>query len=134
MCRALEIEPAPRGMKREAQKQEIQTTYRMTVNKNHSIDLMRITKAQAAHQEKTERGQMKVIDGREVDLGSNLCYQDTQIDQLILFRAFGSQNKTNTKEGFVTSCFDRTMLFKVLLQRTGSACEKYSAESLRLAH
>ena len=137
LCAALEITPASRGKQREAQKQDIQKMYRMTVHKNNSILLERITKesrAQEDHRHKVESGQIKVIDGREVDLGSNLLYQDTHIDQLILFRAFGAEDKINTKEGFVISCFDRTKLFKELLKRNGLECAKYSAESLQLAH
>lgn len=137
MCTALEIAPASRGKQREAQKQDIQKMYRMTVHKNNSILLERITKesrAQEDHQRKIESGQIKAIDGREVDLGSNLLYQDTHIDQLILFRAYGAEDKINTKEGFVISCFDRTKLFKELLKRNGLECAKYSVESLQLAH
>ena len=137
MCAALGIDPAPRGDKREAQKRDIQKTYRMTVQKNNSIDLERITKdmrKQEERQRRMEKGQIKVIDGREVDLESNLLYQDTHIDQLILFRAYGAEDKINTKEGFVISCFDRTKLFKELLKRDGLECSKYSAASLQLAH
>ena len=42
LCAALGIEPAPRGLQREAQKGNIQKTYQITVQPNNSIDLLRI--------------------------------------------------------------------------------------------
>ena len=134
MCKALEIEPAPRGTKRETQKQELQKTYRMTVQKNGSIDLERITKEQRAYEEKVKREQIKVIDGREVDLGSNLCYRDTYIDEYILYRALNASGRTDTKQGFLIFCFDRTKFFRELLRRDSLECADYSKESLHLVH
>lgn len=117
LCAALGIVPAPRGPQREAQKQEVQKLYQMSVRANNSIDLLRIPVKEAERQKKLDRGQIRVIDGMEVDLGSNLLYKNTCIDQLILFRALTTANRTNTKEGFVTSCFDRTKFFRELLTR-----------------
>jgi len=136
LCAALGIEPAPRGLQREAQKGNIQKTYQITVQPNNSIDLLRIPVKAAERQKKLDRGRIRVVDGREVDLGSNLLYQDTCIDQLILFRALTTKGKTNTKEGFVTSCFDRTKLFRELLTRGRlvSEARKYSVESMNIVH
>lgn len=136
LCAALDIVPAPRGSKREAQKQKIQAMYQMTVQPNNSIDLQRIPVKQAERQKKLDHGQIRIIDGMEVDLGSNLVYKHTCIDQLILFRALTTQDRTNTKEGFVISCFDRTKLFRELLARGAllSETQKYSVESMNLVH
>ena len=134
LCEALGITPAPRGERREQQKKEIQETYRMTVQANHSIDLERRDKKEEAHRQKLDSGQIRVIDGREVDLGSNRLYQDTSIADLILYRALTAEGKISTKEGFLLSCFERTRFFRELLTRGGSACAQFSLESLHLAH
>lgn len=136
LCAALGIVPAPRGPQREAQKQEVQKLYQMAVRANNSIDLMRIPVKEAERQKKLDRGQIRVIDGMEVDLGSNLLYKNTCIDQLILFRALTTANRTNTKEGFVTSCFDRTKFFRELLTRGAldPEAKKYSVESMNIVH
>ena len=72
LCAALDIDPAPRGQKREKQKRSIAKLYQMEVRANNSIDLTRIPQKKATRQDKLDRGQIRVIDGMEVDLGSNL--------------------------------------------------------------
>lgn len=136
LCAALDMVPAPKGPKREAQKQEIQRLYQMSVRANNSIDLVRIPVKEIERQKKLDRGQIRVIDGMEVDLGSNLLYKNTCIDQLILFRALTTADRTNTKEGFVTSCFDRTKFFRELLTRGAldPEAKKYSVESMNIVH
>lgn len=134
LCAALAIKPAPRGPEREKQKKSIAKLYQMDVRANNSIDLTRIPQEKATRQDKLDRGQIRVIDGREVDLGSNLLYQDTHIDQLILFRALMAKDRIDTKEGFVISCFDRTKFFRELLDRDSLESGNYSVDSIHLVH
>lgn len=134
LCAALDIDPAPRGQEREKQKRSIAKLYQMDVHANNSIDLTRIPQKKATRQDKLDQGQIRVIDGREVDLGSNLLYQDTCIDQLILYRALMAKDRIDTKEGFVISCFDRTKFFRELLDRDSLESGNYSVESIHLVH
>ena len=72
LCAALAIEPDPRGSEREKQKKRIAKLYQIDIRANNSIDLTRIPQKKATRQDKLDRGQIRVIDGMEVDLGSNL--------------------------------------------------------------
>lgn len=125
----LDIEPAPRGEKREAQKAEIQQHYKMQIHRNKSITLTPLTEKS----NKIASGQIVVIDGKEVDLCSNSLYKTTHIDEYILHMALMKSQHINTKQGFVINCFKSMRLFKELLARhDDTERAKYQPGSLNL--
>ncbi|MEI3330313.1 MAG: hypothetical protein V8R27_01295 [Oscillospiraceae bacterium] len=89
MCEALGIVPAPRGTKREKQKQQIAETYKVEVHANNSITLTPLSKQQKetiAYDKAVENGYIIDIDDAVFDVRFRDAYTYTGIDRLVLDR------------------------------------------------
>ena len=121
MCEALDIKPAQRRLSRDRQKERIQEKYRMVIHANNSITLTPLTKAEREEQDyKRAEDARLIIDIGDaiVDVRSRDYYAETGIDRLILDRAITCCNDFDSKQGFVTTCFYRSKLYRGLIWTT----------------
>jgi len=150
LCAALGLVPAKRGKDRDLQKAEISQQYIITEHKNGTFTIEKLNKAirrESAMAEKQQNGTVVKIDGHEVNILSNRCYQHTMIDKYIdctIFRVakrikeneFGAYDESLTSMTNIWSCvFSRTKMYKELLKHIGT--EGYNdipRESLQYFH
>lgn len=121
MCEALDIKPAQRRLSRDRQKERIQEKYRMVIHANNSITLTPLTKAEREEQDykRAEEARLIIdIGDAIVDVRSRDYYAETGIDRLILDRAITCCNDFDSKQGFVTTCFYRSKLYRGLIWTT----------------
>ena len=134
MCEALGIVPAPRGTKREKQKQQIAETYKVEVHANNSITLTPLSKQQKetiAYDKAVENGYIIDIDDAVFDVRFRDAYTYTGIDRLVLDRIQSSIEGVRSKQGLVTKCFARSKVYKELLWKRGTLAEDtYSKEAV----
>ena len=133
MCEALDITPAQRRLCRERQKKQIQEKYRMLVHANNSITLTPLTKKEREEQDFERAIEARLIidiGDSIVDVRSRSYYTETGIDRLILDRAIACCDDFDSKQGFVTTCFYRSKLYRGLLwaDTYDSTLEKYKPE------
>lgn len=134
MCEALEIVPAPRGTKREKQKQQIAESYKIEIHANNSITLTPLSKQQKeaiAYDEAVKNGYIIDIDDAVFDVRLRDAYTYTGIDRLVLDRIQSSIEGVSSKQGLVTKCFARSKVYKELLWKRGTLAEDtYSKEAV----
>ena len=121
MCEALDIKPAQRRLSRDRQKERIQEKYQMVIHANNSITLTPLTKAEREEQDykRAEEARLIIdIGDAIVDVRSRDYYAETGIDRLILDRAITCCNDFDSKQGFVTTCFYRSKLYRGLIWTT----------------
>ena len=121
MCEALDIKPAQRRLSRDRQKERIQEKYRMVIHANNSITLTSLTKAEREEQDykRAEEARLIIdIGDAIVDVRSRDYYAETGIDRLILDRAITCCNDFDSKQGFVTTCFYRSKIYRGLVWTT----------------
>lgn len=133
MCEALDIKPAQRRLSRDRQKERIQEKYQMVIHANNSITLTPLTKAEREEQDykRAEEARLIIdIGDAIVDVRSRDYYAETGIDRLILDRAITCCNDFDSKQGFVTTCFYRSKLYRGLIWagECSESSKKYDPE------